>query len=127
MSELMNAHRELFNDDDKMAGERWGTLIEKGVALNLDFMEENEKDIEDLLTFWSVYPDLFLDTITADGDDFTLFFYQRIFLRAMMRYKEVYICAARAFSKSFLSILAMFLQCVFIPGTHRFIYSPHKN
>lgn len=127
MSELMNSHRELFNDEAQMAGERWGTPIDKGVALNLDFMEAHEKEIQNTLEFWSAYPDLFLDQISVEGDDFSLFFYQRIFLRAAMRYKEVFVCAARAFSKSFLSILAMFLQCVFIPGTHRFIYSPHKN
>ena len=33
----------------------------------------------------------------------------------------------RAFSKSFISILAMFLQCVFIPGTRRFICAPNKK
>ena len=45
----------------------------------------------------------------------------------MMRFREVYVVACRAFSKSFLTILAIFLQCVFIPGTKRFICAPNKN
>jgi hypothetical protein len=44
-----------------------------------------------------------------------------------MRFKRVYIVACRAFSKSFLTILALFLQCVFIPGTKRFICAPGKS
>ena len=44
-----------------------------------------------------------------------------------MRYKEVYVVACRAFSKSFITILGMFLQCVLIPGTKRFICAPNKN
>ena len=43
-----------------------------------------------------------------------------------MRFKEVYVVACRAFSKSFITIL-LFLQCVFIPGTKRFICAPNKN
>lgn len=44
-----------------------------------------------------------------------------------MRYKEVYITACRAFSKSYISILGMILQCIFIPGTRRFIAAPQKK
>ena len=44
-----------------------------------------------------------------------------------MRYKEIYITACRAFSKSYISILGMILQCIFIPGTRRFIAAPQKK
>lgn len=44
-----------------------------------------------------------------------------------MRYKEVYVTAPRAFSKSFITILGLMLQCVFMPGTKRFICAPNKN
>ena len=45
----------------------------------------------------------------------------------MMRYTEVYITAGRATAKTFLSILALVLQCIFIPGRRVFIVAPHKN
>jgi hypothetical protein len=80
-----------------------------------------------MLTFFSAYPDLFLDLITPENENFQLFFYQRIFLRAAMRFKSVYLTAARAFSKSFLTILALMLQCILIPGRKVFICAPNKN
>ena len=44
-----------------------------------------------------------------------------------MRFRDVYITAPRAFSKSFITILGLILQCIFIPGTKRFICAPNKN
>jgi len=80
-----------------------------------------------MLSIFSAYPDIFLDFITPADSNFELFFYQRITLRAIMRYRDVYITAPRAFSKSFITILGLMLQCIFIPGTKRFICAPNKN
>jgi hypothetical protein len=44
-----------------------------------------------------------------------------------MRFREVYLTAARAFSKSFLTILGLMLQCIFIPGRKVFICAPNKS
>lgn len=112
---------------DIQRGEREGIPIEKGVALSKEFFEKNEDLVKKYCEFFSAYPDLFLDLIKPVDSSFNLFFYQRIVLRALMRYKLVYIVACRAFSKSFLTILALFLQCVFIPGTKRFICAPYKQ
>ena len=101
--------------------------IEKGAVLTAPYLEENEELFRQYANFFSAYPDIFLDLISPADSNFTLFFYQRIVLRALMRYKEVYVVACRAFSKSFITILAIFLQCVFIPGTKRFICAPNKN
>jgi hypothetical protein len=79
------------------------------------------------MTLFTAYPDIYLDIIKPVDSNFTLFFYQRITLRAIMRYKEVYVTAPRAFSKSFITILGEILQCIFIPGTRRFICAPNKN
>jgi hypothetical protein len=46
MSELMVTHRELMSDHTEELGQRWGTPIEKGVALNQAYMEEHEKEIQ---------------------------------------------------------------------------------
>ena len=79
------------------------------------------------MEIFTAYPDIYLDIIKPTDSNFTLFFYQRIVLRAVMRYKEVYVTAPRAFSKSFITILGIFLQCIFMPGTKRFICAPNKN
>ena len=44
-----------------------------------------------------------------------------------MRYTTIYITAARATSKTFLSILAKYLQCMFIPHHVGSIVAPNKN
>lgn len=104
-----------------------GIPLEKGVTLTEQFVRKNYNVISDYINYFMAYPDLFLDLIKPQDSNFSLFFYQRIVLRAIMRYKEVYVTACRAFSKSFLSILGIMLQCIFIPGTKRFICAPNKS
>ena len=108
-------------------GYKHGFPIEKGVILNEEYLLKHKKEIGDTFQFFSAYPDLFIDLITPEDDNFRLFFYQRIFLRAIMRFREVYLTAARAFSKSFLTILGLMLQCIFIPGRKVFICAPNKT
>jgi len=43
-----------------------------------------------------------------------------------MRYTIIFITAARATSKTFLSILAKFLQCVFLPNHVGSLVAPNK-
>lgn len=101
--------------------------VEKGIVLTEEYLIRHEEFFKKMMEFFSAYPDLYLDTIKPVDETFTLFFYQRIVLRAVMRYKEIYITAPRAFSKSFITILAMMLQCIFMPGTKRFICAPGKG
>ena len=90
-------------------------------------MERNEELLLDCWQIYSAYPDIYLDTIRPKNSNFDLFPYQRIFLRACMRYTTIYITAARATSKTFLSILAKNLQCVFVPNHVGSIVAPNKN
>lgn len=125
--ELLKQKSTIFNDDIIEHGYKNGIEIEKGVVLNEDYLKKNYDNIGNMLQIFSAYPDIFLDFITPAGSNFQLFFYQRITLRAIMRFKDVYITAPRAFSKSFITILGLILQCIFIPGTKRFICAPNKN
>ena len=106
---------------------RDGIELEKGVAITQDFLEKNELFLQKELDLWSVYPDIYLDTITPKNQNIRLFPYQRIFLRACMRYNQLYITASRATSKTFLSLLGKYLQCIFIPGHRSFIVAPNKS
>lgn len=125
--ELLSGRAAIFDNDIIQRGYRDGTEIEKGVVLNEDYLIAHEEQIGEMLSIFSAYPDIFLDFISPSDSNFELFFYQRITLRALMRYRDVYITAPRAFSKSFITILGLMLQCIFIPGTKRFICAPNKN
>ena len=56
-----------------------------------------------------------------------LFFYQRVFLRAAMRYKYVYAVFPRAYSKSFLAVLILMIRCILYPGSKLFVTSGGKE
>lgn len=127
MSKRIFKEKSSLDQEILRRGQREGIEIDKGAVLTTPYLEAHEDLFRKYADFFTAYPDLFLDLIKPEGSSFTLFFYQRIVLRAIMRFKEVYVVACRAFSKSFLTIIAMFLQCVFIPGTKRFICAPAKN
>lgn len=98
--------------------------IEKNVVLTKENVENNRELIEKYIELLSSYPDYFLDLILPAESKFHLYFYQRIFLRACMRFKYHYCIASRGYSKSFLSILAGILRCIFLPGTTMFLVAP---
>lgn len=114
------------NTDIKVST-RDGVPLEKGVILTENYLYSHLSLFEQYANFFTVYPDLFLDLIAPEEPMIVLFPYQRVFLRAIMRYKNVYVTACRAFSKSFITILGEVLQCIFMPGTKRFICAPNKN
>ena len=100
--------------------------LEKGVVLTEQYLTNIQDLLEKYMNFFTAYPDIFLDIIAPTDAQIKLFPYQRIFLRAVMRFKNVYVTACRAFSKSFITILGMVLQCIFMPRTKRFICAPMK-
>ena len=100
----------------KQGGLRNGIPIDKGVVLTEAKILKNRVLYEKYCSFFTAYPDLYLDLIKPADSNFQLFFYQRIFLRACLRYRKIYVCAPRAFSKTFISILALLLKCIFQPG-----------
>ena len=127
MSNIIRPPIEKLVDQNLKVGKRDGTTIDKGVILNEGYLQENKKEIGNIMSIFSAYPDVYLDLIAPKDNPTNLFFYQRITLRALMRFRQVYVTAPRAFSKSFITILAMILQCIFIPGTKRFICAPNKT
>ncbi|UUG68061.1 hypothetical protein [Bacillus phage PK-3] len=84
-------------------------------------------DFAEMLAYFQVYPDRFIDYIQPEDSTFKLYPFQRIFLRVMARYKKVYITATRGTSKSFLNILSMYLKCIFFPGIKLSLVAPQKD
>lgn len=53
-------------------------------------------NIRELVAFWREYPDLFIDFIKGPDSTFHFYFYQRIFIRVVMRHRYVYSTFPRA-------------------------------
>lgn len=115
-SSTFNARERIFKD---------GIELEKGVVITEPWLKKNEELLYDYWSLYTVYPDLYLDLILPEDSNFKLFEYQRVFLRVCMRYTHIYITASRATSKTFLSILAKYLQCIFLPGHVGSIVAPN--
>lgn len=84
------------------------------------------------ISFWREYPDLFIDFLQDGGDPtvekkLNFYFYQRVFLRAAIRYKYVYMVFPRAYSKSFLSVLVLMCRCILYPRAKLFVTSGGKE
>ena len=127
IDQMLENKGELFSDEMIQHGYHDGTEVEKGVVLNEDYLIAHFDELGELFSTFSAYPDIFLDVIAPADSNFNLFFYQRVVLRAIMRYRDIFVTAPRAFSKSFITILALILQCIFMPGTKRFICAPAKK
>lgn len=93
-------------------------VVKKGVS------EERIKTdlpwLRERIAFYRAYPDLFVDELARMNpkNSFHFYSYQRIFLRAAMRYRYVYCVFPRGYSKSFLSMMALMLKCILYPGVH---------
>ena len=72
---------------------------------------------------------MFVEFLCApdNKENFSLFFYQRVFLRAVMRHRYAYCTFPRAYSKSFLSVLVLMLRCILYPGSHLFVTTGGKE
>lgn len=104
-----------------------GIQLEKGAIITNGRIEKNRELYEKIYNYWMTYPDMLVDLLTPGHSHFKLYFYQRIFLRLIMRHGRICVIAPRAFSKSFISILGMYLMCILRPGIKVFICAPQKG
>ena len=103
------------------------------IGLSPERVEAVMPIIRKYIAFWREYPDLFVDfmvrgasTEVKDGE-FSFYFYQRVFLRCVMRYQYVYAVFPRAYSKSFLTVMALMCRCILYPNAHLFVTSGGKE
>lgn len=106
-----------------------GIPIEKGCVLTKQFLDDNQELFTNYLNLWILSPDLMLDAIQSVDDAKHWHFqpFQRIILRAEMRYRYHFLTACRATSKSFCAYLGGFLKCMLLPNTNLFIASDVKG
>lgn len=86
-------------------------------------------EYRELIAYWRVYPDRLVDYYLSLGNpyNFKFIFYQRLFLRALFRHKYVYATFVRAWSKSFMSVMALMLKAILYPGAKLFTVAGGKQ
>lgn len=87
------------------------------------------KDLRTTIAYWRLYPDRFVDYLCSLNPDntFHFFFYQRLFLRAVMRHKYVFATFVRAWSKSFMSVMSLMIKAILYPGAKLFTVAGGKE
>lgn len=74
----------------------------KKIGLSEERIQVIKPYLTQYIAFWREYPDMFVDFLQTGRDGqipengLKFFFYQRVFLRAAMRYKYVYMVFPRA-------------------------------
>ncbi len=100
----------------------------KKVGLSEERIMAQMENLRQYIAFWREYPDIFVEFLCGDNpQNFKLFFYQRVFLRAVIRHRYAYATFPRAYSKSFLSVLILMLRCILFPGSHLFVTTGGKE
>lgn len=108
---------------------RDGIPIEKGITLTKEYLDRNQELFTKYLNLWILFPDLFLDAVqsTEDAKHWHLMPFQRIMLRASMRYRYHYLTATRATSKSFTAYLCALVRAILLPNSSIMIASETKG
>ena len=101
---------------------------QKKVGLSEERVRAAIPVVRQYVAYWREYPDMFVEFLCGENkENFQLFFYQRLFLRAVMRHRYAYATFPRAYSKSFLSVLVLMLRCVLYPGSKLFVTTGGKE
>jgi hypothetical protein len=84
-------------------------------------------DLEKYYDLWLAYPDKLLELFLPTDTSFSLFPFQKLGLRANLRYKYVFQIATRGYSKSFIAVLSKMMKCILLPRTKETMVAEHKN
>ena len=100
----------------------------KKVGISEERIKAQIPVLRQYVAFWRAYPDIFVEFLCGSNpENFHLYLYQRIFLRAIMRHRYSYATFPRGYSKSFLAVLGSMIKCVLYPGSHFFVTTGGKE
>lgn len=89
----------------------------KKVEIDKNKVKKNLDQYQKIIAYWRKYPDKFIDYLCSlnPENSFKFYFFQRMYLRIVMRYKTVYAVFSRGFSKSFLAVMSLMIKAVLYP------------
>ena len=102
-------------------------FLGKKQGMSQERLDTQIENLRKKISFYRQYPDLFIDDIKGPDCNFKFYFYQRVFLRIVMRHRYVYATFPRAYSKSFLSMMALMIRCILYPNSHLFVTTGGKE
>lgn len=88
-------------DSNIKIGQRDGTIIEKGVILNENYLEENMGKIGEVMSIFSAYPDVYLDLIKPQDSSFITFLLLENYIARIDEIQRYFCYCASCFFKIF--------------------------
>jgi len=84
-------------------------------------------DLERYLELWLAYPDKMYEWLYPTDTGFHFYPFQKLGLRANLRFKQTFQTATRGYSKSFMAFSTKIAKCILIPRTKETIIANTKN
>ena len=116
---------------DILSSDKSSKYGKRGIAedVSRERIANNLEEYQKLIAFWRVYPDKFVDYLCSlnPHNTFKLYFCQRIYLRACLRYKYLYCVYPRGYGKSFLAVLSLIIKCILYPNSSLFVAAGGKE
>lgn len=102
------------------------------IGISEERVEAIKPILRQYIAYWREYPDMFIDFLQTGNDPerkktLNFYFYQRVFLRIAVRYRQVYAVFPRGYSKSFLAVLSLIVRCILYPGSKLFTAAGGKS
>ena len=103
------------------------------IGISPERVEAIKPVLRQYIAYWREYPDMFVDFLQTGRngevpkEGLKFYFYQRVFLRISLRYRQVYAVFPRGFSKSFLAVLSLMIRCILYPGAKLFSSAGGKS
>ena len=119
------------NKVEELLDKYYDTFLERNdmaqIVITPQYVDQRREWFEDMVRLFTLYPDYLVDVITPGDSYFKLYFYQRLFLRVCMRFREVSGTFPRAYSKSFLDFLDMNIRGIVQPRSKGFTCADTKK
>ena len=102
------------------------------IGLSEERLNAIKPQLRQYIAFWREYPDMFVDFLQTGNvperkKNLNFYFYQRVFLRIAVRYRQVYAVFPRGYSKSFLAVLSLMVRCILYPSSKLFTSAGGKS
>lgn len=99
--------------------------------LSVKEFNDNFGDVKDgfrdMISYFRMYPDRFIDYIKTESTMFDLLPFQRVYMRTFFRYKRVGIVASRGISKTYIELLSNYVKCILYPNNALAVAMPTKE
>ena len=90
--------------------------VKKSKAKSFDYAQLNQKSLGLLMSFFRWFPDMFFDCIQSKDAKYNLELIQRVMLRILARYRNVYFTGARGLTKTYVIMLSKTHGGIMFPG-----------